>query len=259
MKGTTVAPVKKEESVGEVIRTVVYALLIAFVIRSLFIEPFNIPSGSMTPTLLTGDYVFVSKFSYGYSRYSFPFAPGFIHGRFFDSLPKRGDVAVFINPHTDEDYIKRIVGLPGDKIQVVHGILTVNGEPSKRERIGDFLEHEWSDEADRPYEVLRYHYIETMPNGVTHEILGEPTLQPEDSLSQDDTQVFTVPDGMFFAMGDNRDNSADSRLDLGYVPLENLVGRADRRFISLAPGAHLWEFWRWPWTLRISRFFGPIP
>jgi signal peptidase I len=259
MKGTTVAPVKKEESVFEVILTVIYALLIALVIRSLLFEPFNIPSGSMTPTLLTGDYVFVSKFSYGYSRYSFPLAPGFIHGRFFSSLPKRGDVAVFINPHTGEDYIKRIVGLPGDKIQVVHGILTINGEPSKRERIGDYLEHEWDDRYDRPVDVLRYHYIETMPDGVKHEILGEPTRDPEDSLPQDNTELFTVPDGMFFAMGDNRDNSADSRLDLGYVPLENLVGRADRRFISLEAGAHLWEFWRWPWTLRISRFFGPIP
>ncbi|HLG89980.1 MAG TPA: signal peptidase I [Alphaproteobacteria bacterium] len=259
MKGTTVAPVKKEESVFEVILTVIYALLIALLIRSLFFEPFNIPSGSMTPTLLTGDYVFVSKFSYGYSRYSFPLSPGFIHGRLFGSLPKRGDVAVFINPHTGEDYIKRIVGLPGDKIQVVHGILTINGEASKRERIGDYLEHEWDERYDRPVDVLRYHYIETMPDGVKHEILGEPTREPEDSLPQDNTEVFTVPDGMFFAMGDNRDNSADSRLDLGYVPLENLVGRADRRFISLEAGAHLWQFWRWPWTLRISRFFGPIP
>ena len=259
MKGTTVAPVKKEESVFEVILTVLYALAIAIAIRSLLFEPFNIPSGSMTPTLLTGDYVFVSKFSYGYSRYSFPLAPGFIHGRFFGTLPKRGDVAVFINPHTGEDYIKRIVGLPGDKIQVVHGILTINGEASKRERIGDYLEHEVDDRSDTPYTVLRYHYIETMPNGVKHEILGEPTSEPEDSHSQDDTPVFTVPDDAFFAMGDNRDNSSDSRLELGYVPVENLVGRADRRFISLEAGAHLWEFWRWPWTLRISRFFGPIP
>lgn len=258
MKGTTVATVKKEESVGEVIRTVVYALLIAVVIRSFLFEPFNIPSGSMTPTLLTGDYVFVTKFSYGYSRYSLPLSPGFIHGRVFGSLPKRGDVAVFINPHTGEDYIKRIVGLPGDKIQVVRGILTINGEPSKRERIGDFLEHEWSERYDREDDVLRYRYTETMPNGVKHEILGEETNLPEDSRTQDDTGVFTVPDDSFFAMGDNRDNSSDSRLDLGYVPTENLVGRADLRFISLEPGAHLWEFWRWPWTLRFSRFFGPI-
>ena len=258
MKEASVTTAKKEESAWEVIRTVVYALLIAVAIRSLAFEPFNIPSGSMTPTLLTGDYVFVSKFSYGYSRYSLPFAPSFLHGRLFGSLPQRGDVAVFINPHTGDDYIKRIVGLPGDKIQVVHGILTINGEPSKRERVGDFLEREWDDNYGRAYETLRYHYIETMPNGVKHEILGEPVNMPEDSLPQDDTQVFEVPEGHFFAMGDNRDNSADSRLDLGYVPVENLVGRADLRFISVDAGVHLWEVWRWPWALRVSRFFGPI-
>jgi len=254
------APVRKEESLGELIRTVVYALLIALVIRTLAFEPFNIPSGSMTPTLLTGDYVFVSKFSYGYSAHSLPFAPSFLHGRLFGSLPKRGDVAVFVNPHTGEDYIKRIVGLPGDKIQVVHGILTINGEASTRERIDDYLEREPMDEryGDETTTMLRYQYIETLPNGVKHNILGTLTMSPEDSEPQDDTGVFEVPADRFFAMGDNRDNSSDSRLGLGYVPVENLVGRADRRFISLTAGAHLWEIWRWPWTLRFSRFFGPV-
>jgi signal peptidase I len=166
-----------------VIRTVVYALLIALVIRTLAFEPFNIPSGSMTPTLLTGDYVFVSKFSYGYSAHSLPFAPSFLHGRLFGSLPKRGDVAVFVNPHTGEDYIKRIVGLPGDKIQVVHGILTINGEASKRERVSDYTEHEWNENYDRPSDDVRYHYIETMPKldgkeGVKHDILGNYTRSP---------------------------------------------------------------------------------
>jgi signal peptidase I len=254
------APARKEESVGELIRTVIYALLIAVVIRTLAFEPFNIPSGSMTPTLLTGDYVFVSKFSYGYSAHSLPFAPSFLHGRLFGSLPKRGDVAVFVNPHTGEDYIKRIVGLPGDKIQVVKGILTINGEASKRERIEDYLEREPADEryGDLITTVLRYQYIETLPNGVKHHILGTDTRTPEDAEPQDDTGVFEVPADDFFAMGDNRDNSSDSRLGLGYVPVENLVGRADRRFISLTAGAHLWEFWNWPWTLRFSRFFGPV-
>ena len=254
----TGVPVRKEESIGELIRTVVYALLIALVIRTLAFEPFNIPSGSMTPTLLTGDYVFVSKFSYGYSAHSLPFAPGFLHGRLFGSLPKRGDVAVFVNPHTGEDYIKRIVGLPGDKIQVVHGVLTINGEASKRERIEDYTEHEWSETYNHPDDEVRYQYIETMPGGVKHRILGTPIAYPEDAQGQDNTPVFEVPADHFFAMGDNRDNSNDSRLDLGYVPVDNLVGRADRRFISLTAGAHLWEIWRWPWTLRFSRFFGPV-
>ncbi len=258
MSKTVAARTEKSESVGEDIRTIVYALLIALAVRTLAFEPFNIPSGSMTPTLLTGDYVFVSKFSYGYSRYSLPWAPGFLHGRIFGSLPERGDVAVFINPHTGEDYIKRIVGLPGDRIQVKDGILIINGEPSKRQRIGDYLVQDWDDNYQRPTSDVRYQYIETMPNGVVHRILGDPTTLPEDSMSVDNTGVFVVPPGDFFAMGDNRDNSNDSRLDLGYVPLENLVGRADRRFISLTAGAHLWEFWRWPWTLRFSRFFGPI-
>jgi signal peptidase I len=258
MSNTVAAKPKNEESIGEVIRTVIYALLIALVIRTLAFEPFNIPSGSMTPTLLTGDYVFVSKFSYGYSAHSLPWAPSFLHGRIFGSLPKRGDVAVFVNPHTGEDYIKRIVGLPGDKIQVSNGILIINGEPSKRERVSDYLEREYDEIYDRPMGELRYHYIETLPNGVKHEILGNPTSQPEDSMPVDNTDVFEVPAGNFFAMGDNRDNSRDSRLDLGYVPLENLVGRSDRRFISLTAGAHLWEIWRWPWTLRFSRFFGPV-
>jgi signal peptidase I len=258
MSKTVALPAKKEESVGELIRTVVYALLIALVIRTLAFEPFNIPSGSMTPTLLTGDYVFVSKFSYGYSAHSLPFAPSFLHGRLFGSLPKRGDVAVFVNPHTGEDYIKRIIGLPGDKIQLVHGVLTINGEASTRERVSDYTEHEWEDRYDHPTDEVRYQYIETMPSGVKHYILGNPISYPEDSMGQDNTGVFEVPADDFFAMGDNRDNSNDSRLDLGYVPVENLVGRADRRFISLTAGAHLWEVWRWPWTLRFSRFFGAI-
>ncbi len=253
---------RKEESFGDVVKTVIYALLIALVIRTLAFEPFNIPSGSMTPTLLTGDYVFVSKFSYGYSRYSLPFAPDIPHGRLFGSLPKRGDVAVFINPHTGEDYIKRIVGLPGDKIQVKNGILIINGEASKRQRIEDYLEREPADEryGDRIVTTLRYQYIETMPNGVVHNILGNSTDQPEDAQGQDDTPVYEVPADHLFAMGDNRDNSADSRFQqqLGYVPVENLVGRADRRFISVEPDAHLWEIWRWPWSLRFSRFLGPV-
>jgi len=152
MKEMSVATVRKEESAWDVIKTVVYALLIALAIRTLAFEPFNIPSGSMTPTLLTGDYVFVSKFSYGYSRYSLP-SRRFPPWPDFAAKPVRGDVAVFINPHTGEDYIKRIVGLPGEHIQVSHGVsLRINGEPAKRERVGNYTEHEWDETYDRPYE-----------------------------------------------------------------------------------------------------------
>jgi len=249
---------KKSEGVAETIRTVVYALLIAVVIRTVAFEPFNIPSGSLTPTLLTGDYIFVSKYAYGFSRYSLPIALSAPHGRLFGGSPRQGDIVVFINPHTGENWIKRVVGLPGDKVQVRDGILIVNGKASTRERLGDYHEVEWNENYNRAETVSRYHYAETMPNGVQHEILGAVLGRPEDSLPQDNTGVFGVPAGSFFAMGDNRDNSDDSRLGLGFVPFENIVGRAERRFISLEPGAHLWQVWRWPWTLRFARFFGTI-
>ena len=257
----TIAPSDMQRrSLIAILNIAVWTLLIAGFIsfRFLFFEPFDIPSGSMTPTLLSGDYVLVSKFSYGYGPYSFPFVDGVPNHRIFASEPARGDVAVFVNPHTGEDYIKRIVGLPGDRIQMVHGALTINGLPCARQRIDDFTEREWEDTYHRIFETTRYRYVETMPNGTKHEILGEPTREAEDSLPQDDTDVYQVPAGMFFAMGDNRDNSADSRLTLGFVPLDNLVGRAVIRFISVEPGAHPWEIWRWPQSLRISRFFGPI-
>ncbi len=232
--------------------------MIAGLVRTGAFEPFNIPSGSLTPTLLTGDYVFVTKYAYGFSRYSLPFTSGAPHGRLFGRSPSLGDIVVFINPHTGEDWIKRVVGLPGDTVQVRDGILIVNDKASTRERLGNYQEVDWEENYDRPETVNRYRYRETMPNGLQHEILGAVTSRPEDSLPQDNTAVFKVPADSFFAMGDNRDNSDDSRLGLGFVPLENIVGRADRRFISLVPGAHLWQVWRWPWTLRFGRFFGAI-
>jgi len=231
-------------------KTVIIAVAIAMVIRTVAYEPFNIPSGSMKPTLLVGDYLFVSKFSYGYSRYSLPFGLPVIPGRILFSEPERGDVAVFKLPSDNStDYIKRIVGLPGDKLQVVQGILHVNGKPVERRHAGEFVERdEWSGRFRR---VPRY--IETLPGGKKHFILEET-----DGGFGDNTPVYTVPEGHYFGMGDNRDRSKDSRYldDVGFIPRENLVGRAEFKFFSVDGAA--WKIWQWPTTLRFSRFFEGI-
>lgn len=233
----------------DILKTVFYAILIALVIRSCAYEPFNIPSGSMKPTLLVGDYLFVSKLSYGYSRYSLPFGlPLLPVDRVLFTEPERGDVAVFRKPSDPTtDYIKRIVGLPGDQIQVVDGILHINGEAVTRERTGEFIETTVFGAVKRtPL------YRETLPGGVTHVILEESDTRP-----LDDTRIFTVPEGHYFAMGDNRDNSQDSRTrDVGFVPRENLIGRAEIRFFSIDGPA--WKLWSWPWTVRWSRLFSGI-
>ncbi len=234
----------------ETIKTVAYAILVALVLRTFLFEPFNIPSGSMKPTLLVGDYLFVSKFSYGYSRHSFPFSPPLFEGRIFESQPERGDVAVFKKPTDNEtDYIKRIVGLPGDRIQVITGVLHINGVPVKRRRIGDFALGE-----PEPPMVVRY--VETLPNGVAHEILE---IQG-DTGRLDETDVFTVPPGHYFAMGDNRDNSQDSRVlgEVGFIPAENLVGKAQFLFFSTNGAARIWEIWKWPVSIRYGRLFNGI-
>ncbi|MGB0749351.1 MAG: signal peptidase I [Magnetospiraceae bacterium] len=227
-------------------RTLFYAFLIAVVVRTFAYEPFNIPSGSMMPTLLVGDHLFVSKYSYGYSRYSLPFGLPLFEGRIWQSLPERGDVAVFRRPgNENEDYIKRIIGLPGDTIQVKKGILHINGKPVQRQRIGDYIM-----EYPGGLESRTLQYIETLPNGRQHLILE----QSGDVGLMDNTGVYTVPEGMVFGMGDNRDNSRDSR-DLGWVgfiPLENLVGRAEVLFLSTE--GNILEFYKW----RLGRFFNGI-
>ena len=243
---------KKSSGFWETVRTVVYAIVIAIVVRTFAYEPFNIPSGSMIPTLLVGDYLFVSKFSYGYSRHSLPFGLPLFSGRIFGNAPKRGDVVVFKKPtDTHIDYIKRLIGLPGDHVQVVHGELLINGQKVDRKQADDYVEHDSQGNTLRVAE-----YQETLPGGVTHPILRLPD---SDELGANNTIEFIVPPDHYFMMGDNRDNSADSRVlnDVGYVPAENLVGRAEFIFFS-ADGAALWEVWKWPWAIRWSRFFTGI-
>lgn len=239
---------KKKEGWGESLRIVFHALIIALVIRSFLFQPFNIPSGSMKETLLVGDYLFVSKFTYGYSRYSFPFSPPLFSGRIMGSPPERGDVVVFRLPKdTSTDYIKRVVGLPGDRIRMIDGLLHINGEPVKRERISDYIETE---ESERAMRVRRWR--ETLPNGVSY-----TTLDLVDSGFYDNTQEYVVPENHYFMMGDNRDNSTDSRVlsQVGYVPFENLIGRAQIIFFSVAEGERAWQVWRWPFTVRWNRLF----
>ncbi len=245
---------------GNSLRSLLTAFLLAMLFRSTAVQAFNIPSGSATPTLLTGDTVLVSKFAYGFSRFSFPFAPALFHGRLFAAAPARGDMVVFANPHDGVTTIKRVVGLPGDTIQVVQGVLVINGEAARRQRIGTYLERDWDEAAGLPVEVLRYRYRETLPGGLEHEILGQPVDLPEDSGPVDNTGIYVVPPGHYFGMGDSRDNSADSRYpeQLGYIPAENLIGRAEFRLASFDPGARIWQVWKMPAAIRSSRFFGVI-
>lgn len=245
--------IKKDEGgLWETVKVIIQALLIALVVRTLFFQPFNIPSGSLVPTLLVGDYLFVSKYSYGYSKHSMPFSPPLFNGRVWASEPKRGDIAVFKLPKDNStDYIKRVIGLPGDKIQVVGGILQINGVPVKRERVDDYTT---TDERGRTVKVPQYK--ETLPNGVTHFIIE----REGDRGYWDNTNVYTVPPGHFFMMGDNRDNSTDSRdeASVGFVPFENFVGRAEIIFFSIDEDASLWRVWEWPTSVRWSRIFQPI-
>ena len=241
---------RKSGGIVETIKTVVYAMLIAIGIRTVAFEPFNIPSGSMIPTLLVGDYLFVSKDSYGYSRFSLPLSPPLFSGRIFGHPPERGDVAVFKLPRdTSVDYIKRIIGLPGDRIQMIHGQLFINGTQVQRDPIGDYVA-----DGDGPKMLLK-EYVETLPGGRRHDILKASDDQPLDN-----TQEYKVPDGYVFAMGDNRDNSLDSRVQnaVGFIPMENLVGRAEFIFFSVDATAPWWEVWEWPFEIRWSRLFSGI-
>jgi signal peptidase I len=237
---------QEKSGVKDTIRVVIHALILALLVRIFLFQPFNIPSGSMIPTLLVGDYLFVSKYSYGYSRYSFPFGPNLFSGRIWAKEPDRGDVVVFKLPRDNEtDYIKRVIGLPGDEIQMIHGVLHINGEAVKKERVDDFVMH---DPSGRERHMARY--METLPNGVTY-----PVLDLVNEGIGDNTDVYKVPENHFFMMGDNRDNSTDSRFlsEVGYVPFENLVGRAQIIFFSIDEDASFWQLWKWPTDVRWSR------
>jgi signal peptidase I len=254
---------KSEDGLWETAKVIVQALLIAFFVRTFVYQPFNIPSGSMYPTLMVGDYLFVSKLSYGYSRYSFNFSLGF-GGReivkccpfgfkdrfFFADTPKRGDVAVFKLPRDNEtDYIKRVIGLPGDHIQMRDGVLFINGQAVKKEAASEYVN---SDGEAYQGEARIPRYRETLPNGVSYYV-----LDAEVDGTADNTEEYVVPENHYFMMGDNRDNSQDSRFTnaVGYVPIENFVGRADIIFFSISPETHLWEIWKWPFEIRWGRFF----
>ena len=248
--GTT--PDKSGESWSELAKTVIYAGLIAVVIRTFLFQPFNIPSGSMEATLLVGDYLFVEKFAYGYSRYTFPFG-GWplgdkMHGRALERIPQRGDVVVFKFPQDNTtDFIKRLIGLPGDRIQLRGGIVWLNGKAIPRTKVEDYVEMI----DGQPNHVTQYQ--ETLPGGKTYLTLDR---SPDSPL--DNTDEFVVPAGHYFMMGDNRDNSDDSRAAVGYVPAENLEGKAEFRFFSIDQTAPVWQIWNWPLEIRYSRILTPI-
>lgn len=256
---------KKQETTGEMVRSFLVAILIALVFRSLAYEPFHIPSGSMLSTLYQGDYIIVSKLSYGYSRYSFPLGIQWFDGRVAETAPKRGDVVVFRNPQQPgTNYIKRLIGFPGDRIQVKDSVLYINGAAVALEELPPAqLAAEDGPNAGAMQFVPRLR--ETLPGGRGHAVLNmqEGLYDPATGFDADNTPVYTVPPHHYFMMGDNRDRSIDSRFSPangyptgpGFVPEENLVGRAEAVIASFRGGVPVWKFWKWPHAFRHERWF----
>ncbi len=247
-------PMTPAEEAVDLVKTVVYAVAIALVLRIIFFQPFNIPSSSMKPGLLVGDFLFVSKPSYGYSRASlvWPMTRLPLEGRIFSSAPKRGDVAVFKNRKDgNKDYIKRVIGLPGDSIEMIGGHLHINGAPVAKEFVGEIPST--CARIGRNVPAFR----ETLDTGISYmvaECAG-------DEGDLDNRGPYLVPAGHYFMMGDNRDDSQDSRvLDaVGYVALDDIVGKADRLFFSVnGEKAQIWEVWKWPFAIRYGRILDKV-
>lgn len=242
-------------------KSLFYIGIIALLIRTFIMEPFFIPSPSMEKTLLDGDYVFATKYSYGYSKHSFLFyAPNFIENRFLASEPRRGDIIIFRSNHDNlqRRYIKRLIGLPGDKIQMISGILYINDKP-----VGKEFEESLKDKKGTTYKK----YKETLPNGISHNTYYLGDNEPSVRKLLDTTKAFNVPEGHYFFMGDNRNNSDDSRFSIGFVPFENLIAKA--QFILFATEQRLWnsnftiteqiaQFYHWIASIRFNRMFRSV-
>ena len=239
---------KKNSFFGN-LKSIFIAIFIALLIRSFIFEPFNIPSGSMKPNLLVGDFIFVSKYSYGFSKHSLPFSIPLIPGKIFSDTPERGDVVVFKTPENNRtDYIKRVIGLPGDKIEIKNGIIFINGSEILRKKLNDFIDTD-NKTSNKRVRMYNEYFFNKEIN----------ILDITDNGIADNTQLFNVPENHFFVMGDNRDNSQDSRFisTVGFVPYENLVGKAQFIFFSLE-NARFLQIWKWPNSIRYERIFQKI-
>ena len=239
---------KKNSFFGN-LKSILIAIFIALLIRSFIFEPFNIPSGSMKPNLLVGDFIFVSKYSYGFSKHSLPFSIPLIPGKIFSKTPERGDVVVFKTPENNRtDYIKRVIGLPGDKIEIKNGIIFINGSEILRKKLNDFIDTD-NKTSNKRVRMYNEYFFNKEIN----------ILDITDNGIADNTQLFNVPENHFFVMGDNRDNSQDSRFisTVGFIPYENLVGKAQFIFFSLE-NARFLQIWKWPNSIRYERIFQKI-